>query len=373
MRLLDRYIARQFVLNVAVLYVILFCFVVTVDVSINLDRFSEVASKLSQTEDGPAEGFRHAVVTALVILDLWWPRLIQLFNYLLGLVMMGAMGFTCVQLLRNREFLAMVSAGQSLQRVLRPFVIAGIGLSLVQLANQELLVPRIAPLLPRQHTDAGQRTLDVSRVPLIKDGKGRLLYASSFDPESATLRDVFILETDEQGRAVYTIRTESAVWDKDAWVFESAQAESRLLDAGASPLVPERFETNINPTMLQMNQYKGYREALSFRQIGALLSRPDLLDAAAASEYQRLRWGRFSIIATNLLSLVIAAPFFITRLPTGVLGRTIVGSPILVTALMGGVLGASAAIPGMPALLGAFIPPLILLPIAIAAYGAVKT
>ena len=122
-----------------------------------------------------------------------------------------------------------------------------------------------------------------------------------------------------------------------------------------------------------MNQYKGYREALSFRQIGTLLERPDLLDEAAEAEYQRLRWGRFSVVLTNLLALVIAAPFFITRLPTGVLSRTIVGAPILVTALMGGVLGASAAVPGLPPLVGVFIPPLILLPLAIAAYGAVRT
>lgn len=371
MRLLDRYIARQFILNTAVLFVILFCFVVTVDVSINLNRFSKAAGLLAG--EGEVSTLRHALLTTLVIIDLWTPRLIQLFNYLLGLVMVGAMGFTCVQLLRNREFLAMVSAGQSLQRVLRPFIVAGILLSMVQLVNQELIVPWVAPLLPRQHTDAGQRTLAISRVPLLQDGNGRMLYASSFDPDKATLTDVFILETGEDGRATGVVRSEAATWDGEAWVLASPAAETRSLTPGSSPVPPERFETNINPTMLQMHQYKGYREALSFRQIGALLSRPDLLDAAAQAEYQRLRWGRFSIVATNLLALVIAAPFFITRLPTGVLSRTTMGAPILITALMGGVLGASAAIPGVPPLLGVFLPPLVLLPIAIAAFGAVKT
>lgn len=370
MRLLDRYIARQFVINVIVLFVILFCFVVTVDVSINLREFSRAATELSGDE---ASGVRHAVVTTLVIIDLWWPRLIQLFNYLLGLVMIGAMGFTCVQLLRNREFLAMVSAGQSLQRVLRPFVIAGIGLALVQLVNQELIVPRIAPLLPRQHRDAGQPTLDVSKVPLIRDGNGRLMYASAFDPAAGTLRDVFILETDGDGHAVAAVRAPEAEWEDGAWKLIDAVSETRSLTPAGRPVPPDRFETNINPTLLRMNQYKGYREALSFRQIGALLARPELLDAAAEAEYQRLRWGRFSIALTNLMALVIAAPFFITRLPTGVLSRTIVGAPVLVTALMGGVLGASAAIPGLPPLVGVFIPPLVLLPLAIAAYGAVKT
>ncbi len=184
---------------------------------------------------------------------------------------------------------------------------------------------------------------------------------------------MFILETDGEGRGVSVLRADSAVWRDGAWELKSPAAESRSLTPGEPPAAVARFETNVNPTLLRMNQYKGYREALSFRQIGALLSRPDLLDEAASAEYQRLRWGRFSIVATNLLALVIAAPFFITRLPTGVMGRTITGAPVLIVALMGGVLGASAAIPGVPPLLGTFIPPLVLLPIAIAAYGAVRT
>jgi lipopolysaccharide export system permease protein len=373
MTLLDRYIARQFLVNTAVLVVILFCFVVTVDVSINLSRFSKVAERLSATEQTEPDSVRHAIVTSLVILDLWWPRLLQLFNFLLGLVMVGAMGFTCTQILRHREFLAMVAAGISLQRVLRPLLIAAATLTAVQAVNQELIIPRIAPLLPRQHRDAGQRALDVSSVPLMADGAGRLLQAREFDPKAGELRGVFILETDEEGRAVIAVRAERARWDGLAWILESATAESRRLDTPPPGAAPERFETSIGPTRLSMQRYKGYREALSFRQIGALLERPDLLDDAAIAEYQRLRWGRFSIMLSNLLCVVIAAPFFITRLPTGVLGRTITCAPIAVTALIGGVLGASASLPGIPPILGVFLPPLVLLPIAIAAYGAIRT
>lgn len=372
MNLLDRYIARQFIVNVAVLFVILFCFVVTVDVSINLDRFSKVAARLSPTENGQTGPVRHAIITVLVILDLWWPRLLQLFNFLLGLVMVGAMGFTCTQILRHREFLAMVAAGLSLQRVLRPLIIAALGLCVVQAINQELIVPRIAPLLPRKHTEAGQRALRISAVPLMADGAGRLLHAREFDPRTAELRAVFILETDDTGKALHAFRADRAVWDGVAWALENPTAESRRLDTPAPP-APERFQTSIGPTRLSMQQYKGYREALSFRQIGQLLAQPEFLDEHSAGEYHRLRWGRFSIMLSNILCLVIAAPFFISRLPTGILQRTMTCAPIAVTALIGSVLGASASIPGFPPVLGVFVPPLILLPVAIAAFGAIRT
>lgn len=373
MSLLDRYIARQFITNVVVLFVILFCFVVTVDVSINLDRFNKVATRLSATGGNEPDTLRHVVVTILVILDLWWPRLLQLFNFLLGLVMVGAMGFTCTQILRNREFLAMVSAGQSLHRVLRPVLIAAVALTTVQAVNQELFVPRIAPLLPRQHGDAGRRDLDASHVPLMADGDNRLFYAEAFDPSEGELRGVFIIETDDEGRATAAVRAERALWDGEAWNLENATVESRRLNEPPRAGHPGRFVTGISPTRLRMQQYKGYREALSFRQIGMLLAREDMLDDDARAEYHRLRWGRFSIMLSNLLCLVIAAPFFVTRLLTGILSRTITCAAISVTALMGGVLGASAAIPGIPPVLGVFLPPLVLLPIAIAAFGAIKT
>jgi lipopolysaccharide export LptBFGC system permease protein LptF len=373
MNLLDRYIARQFLVNVLALFVILFCFVVTVDVSINLDKFNRVATKLAAQEGEEPGAARHVIVTALVILDLWWPRLLQLFNVLLGLVMVGAMGFTCAQILRHREFLAMVSAGQSLHRVLRPILIVALALSGLQAVNQELIVPRIAPLLPREHSDAGQRALEASRVPLMADGAGRLIYADEFDPEEATLHGLFVLETDETGRAERAIRAGTAVWDGRSWVLENARVETRRLGVDDPGPVPQRLDTGVGPTLLRMNQYKGYREALSFRQISQILDRRDLLDESAEAEFQRLRWSRFSIMLSNLLSLVIASPFFVSRLPTGVLARTMACAPIVVIALMGSVLGTEAAIPGIPPVLGVFVPPLVLLPGAIAAFGAIKT
>ena len=259
MSLLDRYIARQFIVNVAVLFVILFCFVVTVDVSINLDRFNRVATELSAVDGHETGTLRHVVVTILVILDLWWPRLLQLFNFLLGLVMVGAMGFTCTQFLRHREFLAMVSAGQSLHRVLRPILISALALTALQGVNQELIVPRIAPLLPRQHGDAGRRNLEVSRIPLMPDGDTRLLYAREFDPKAGELRGVFIIETDEAGRAIDAIRAERAVWDGEAWNLEDMTVESRLLNTPPRADVPSRFVTGLTPTRLRMQQYKAYR------------------------------------------------------------------------------------------------------------------
>src|SRR5947207_593492 len=102
MNTLDRYIARQYLFNVLALLVVLFSFVVAVDVSLNADKFIEAVNRI----DPHAGGIRKAALVALGVLDMWWPKLLQLFNYLVGLVLVAAMGFTFTQLVRNRELVA---------------------------------------------------------------------------------------------------------------------------------------------------------------------------------------------------------------------------------------------------------------------------
>ena len=50
MKILDRYIARQYATNIVSLYVILFAFVVTIDVAMNLDSFWRVAGGKASPE-----------------------------------------------------------------------------------------------------------------------------------------------------------------------------------------------------------------------------------------------------------------------------------------------------------------------------------
>ncbi|MCB1282212.1 MAG: LptF/LptG family permease, partial [Salinibacterium sp.] len=164
MTLLDRYIARQYLFNTLLLLVILGGFVVTIDVSLNINRFGRQAAELAsqQHAGGDPSDLRVATLTVFLIADLWWPRLLQLFNFMLGLVLVGAMGFTCAQLVRHRELVAVLAGGQSLIRLSRPIFIVAIGLTLVQVVNQEVMLPRIAPLLTRDPGEAGRHRLGAS-------------------------------------------------------------------------------------------------------------------------------------------------------------------------------------------------------------------
>ena len=157
MTTLDRSIARQFLFNTCALLVLLFSFVVAVDVSLNIDRFLRAAERMLEGEQ--PSGVRKLLVAALLVADLWWPKLLQLFSYMVGLALVGAMGFTLTQMVRHRELVAALAGGISLRRLARPLLVVSAVMIGLKVVDQEFVPsdPRIAPLLTRDHGDAGSR------------------------------------------------------------------------------------------------------------------------------------------------------------------------------------------------------------------------
>ena len=73
MTTLDRYIARQFLFNALALLILLFTFVVAIDVTLNIDRFVDRAKTL--TEGQETGSLRRATLTAILVFNLWGPKL----------------------------------------------------------------------------------------------------------------------------------------------------------------------------------------------------------------------------------------------------------------------------------------------------------
>ncbi len=378
MKTIDRYIARLYLTNVIALLVILSCFVVTIDFSLNVDRFVGRAREIAAEHEQESSSLRTGVVTVLLVADLWWPRLLQLYNFVLGLVLTGAMGFTVSQLVRHRELVAVLASGQSLRRVAAPVVLVAVALTGVQALNQELVLPRLAPLLTRDQGEAGQHELGAAHVPLTRDGLGRVWYARSFDADRGTLHGVYVWERDGQGRPVSRYFAEGATWSGDGWNLIGGVMESAT-DQGAQPQPVAHLKTNLDPTQLRVRRFQSYSQSLSWRQIGEMVHAVDALDpgssrsAADKARLERVRWGRVSMMVASLLSLTISMPFFLRKEPGSAVARALRCAPVAIVALMGGVLGASAPVPGVPPQVGVFLPVLILLPVAFASVYSIRT
>ena len=405
--ILDRYIARQFLFNALALLILLFTFIVAVDVTLNIDRFVERAKDLTQGQE--AGGLRRATLTAILVFNLWGPRLLQLFTYTVGLALVGSMGFTLTQMVRHRELVAMMASGISLRRVARPILLVAAVFMVLKLLDHEFLLshPRIAPLLVRDHGDAGNPTLTefnvlpTAEAPDPASKTRRVFMAQRFEPESGTLDNLDVWERDIAGVAIRRIHADKAVWrvvdGRGGWdLLAGSTPEHHAAHSGPSSAsgvwvqslrlpppgstnattdpgpVPARIVTDLGPDALIFRRHASYSQNLSWRQISTMLENQNI-EQSLHDKLQRIRWGRLATVLSGLLSLIITMPFFLLREPKNMLIQSVKCAPVGIVSILGSVMLTAMSVPGLPPGFAAMLPVFILLPIAIASVSWVRT
>jgi len=371
--LLDRHILLRFLGNFAVLLAVLFLFAVALDVILQLDDFvdaSRVAVEAGRFTSMP-------VAVAMAILNFHGPRLFQFFGMMVGLVSIGAMGFTLASMVRSRELVAMMAAGVGLVRVSVVILAGAFLLNLVQVLNGELLVPRLAPLLMRHHDAILRSGVERFEVPLTRERGNALIRAESFDPESGRLEGVLIIERAEGGRALARTAAAGAQWDptRGGWRLEAGERVGvALTPEDADGLIRrsepvEFFETELGPRHLLVRRFGQFASMLSIAEIESLRdgAGPELGRLVRAS------YGRFGQVAVNLLVLLVAMPCFLIRVPGPMLAPAVKVAAIGVVGTLGAITLMTVEIPGIPPALAAFLPAAVLLPIAVARIGSLRS
>ncbi len=374
MSLLDRYIVGRFLSNFAILFALLFVFAVAIDLLLQLDRFVDVVQ--ARTPDaGP---LRRTVVLAAVVLDFHGPRIFQFYAYMLGLLSIGAMGFTLAQMHRHRELVAVLASGVRLHRVAAPLICAVFGLNLLQLLNQESVLPHFAPLLIRKHGDIGQARVGAFEILLTADGDGNLLQAPTFDPETEILSQPTSLVRDETGRTARRITADAATWDElsGGWRLTQGVVMTPRPSARSEPSARfvrqsiELFETDLSPDVLNMRQSRQFAAMLSVKQIKKLLKsgQPEDRDVLV-----RFRYSRFTTVLINMLVLVITLPFFLLREPANLLRQSLLCAGTAIPAMLGALIGLTMDLPGITSIVEVFLPALVLIPIAMFQVTLIRT
>lgn len=374
MNLIDRHILTRFFANFAVLFSLLFVFAAAIDVIINLDRFVDAARDELDSDSGP---LRTPVKAVQLMLNFEGPRIFQFYAYLHGLVAVGAMGFTLAQMHRHRELVAVMASGVSLHRVAMPFIVAVFILSLVQLMNQEAVLPSIAPLLLRDHRQIGKAGVNEFEVRFTPDARGTLLQSPSFDPKTRTLQWPTILERDEAGRATRRIGADSATWDESrgGWVLTNAKVMTLRKEGAVGPdtirePMVDFYATDVSPQVLIVRRFGQFTAMLSMEQIRQMLRTPGVTDSSAL---RRHLYARFSSVLVNLLVMLIALPSFLLREPANLLLQSVQCAVMAVPAMIGAAIGMMVQLPGVTPAVSVFMPVLVLIPVALARITFVKT
>ena len=147
MRILDRQRLWAFTKAYFTCYTSLVGLYIVIDAFSNLDEFMKRADGFSELVN--VMGRYYLVHQALY------------FDQLGSVIGMMAAIFTVTWMQRNNEHLAMLAAGISTHRAIRPVLFASVIVSAFSVANQELIIPRYAEEIQKSHDDDGVRKVQV--------------------------------------------------------------------------------------------------------------------------------------------------------------------------------------------------------------------
>jgi lipopolysaccharide export system permease protein len=139
-RILDRERYWAFIKAYVICFVSLIGLYIVIDVFANFDEFAQRASGM-------------ALLQAMVRYYLVHSS--QFYDRLCGIISMMAAIFTVTWMQKNNEHLAMLAAGISTYRVIRPVWVSAIVVSLLAVVNQECIMPVFGEELQRAHKDDG--------------------------------------------------------------------------------------------------------------------------------------------------------------------------------------------------------------------------
>ena len=100
------------------------------------------------------------------------------FDQLGGVIGMMAAIFTVTWMQRNNEHLAILAAGISTHRAIRPVLFSSVIVSGLSVANQEIVIPRFAEEIQKSHDDDGMVKV---QVPSRYDSRGIMVDGSWAD------------------------------------------------------------------------------------------------------------------------------------------------------------------------------------------------
>jgi lipopolysaccharide export system permease protein len=378
LKLLDRYIIRQFLINFSILLVVLMTLFILVDLIIDFDEFLEAGQVHQDRWQGSP-----LLATIAITLGYYGPVVLLIYTFFNGLIVLAAMGFTLTGLLRNRELIAVVASGVSLYRVAAPIIVAGLLLILLALPVQEFVLPGMSAALTRSKSQLSRETYGMERRRLYYANAGDrdLLSAARFtvDGGNAKLHDVRIVQRDPDKMTYQLVTAQGAEWNKEQqrWRLIGVTAEQppnpgdgrargqRVTDAQAW------YDADLTPKVLLARRDERVANLLSIRDLQGMLGN-EALRPGQSVKLQQIIWSRFSLIVLNVLVLIIGLPFFLRRLPVNMLQPALRAAALCLGAWGAGLLLLQLPPGGLPIVI-AWLPVVLFLPVAAWALMSIRT
>jgi lipopolysaccharide export system permease protein len=145
LKLIDRQLARNYIKSYVVCLVSLISLYIVIDLFNNIDDFTQNGQSFFSSLHHIAHYYGYMST--------------HIFDRLSEAIVLLAAMFTVAWMQRSNELLPQLSAGVCTRRVIRPVLLSACALVLVNVANQELLIPSLRPVF--RDDPKGERTVAV--------------------------------------------------------------------------------------------------------------------------------------------------------------------------------------------------------------------
>jgi len=315
--ILDRYLLRNLLINYLIGLSVMISLYIALDMFVNMDEFTEHGYPLS---------------TVIVnIIDFYLPNVLLYFAQLSGVITAYACFAVLSRMRKLNEMTAILASGVSLYRVAVPIIAFGIGTTALLVIDTELLIPRVAHKLARDHDEAGHAR--AYEVVFLQDRDDALVSAQQFHPIIRDLRNMLVIRRDAKGRVVETIEADHATWeppnavhDVGWWKLERSRETSRAVrrSTGLAPRedltvsYPAHYASELSPEAIEVRQAAGWISFLSLSGLKQL----EAEGSANRAEIIRTRHARVAQPIVAVVLLLLGLPFFLDRSRGNVLADT---------------------------------------------------
>ncbi|MEN8126473.1 MAG: LptF/LptG family permease [Planctomycetota bacterium] len=319
MKILDRYIAKNFLYGYFIALFVMIGMFLTIDLFMNLDEFAELLG----AEDADGRVLTMGDVMANIV-RFYSVRCALWYKDMAGMIVVIAAVFSLTRMTRNNELVAVMASGMSLKRILAPILLLSVLLTGLVVVDQEFFIPKHAYELTRDHDEMSYE--DTYSIWFIGDDKGSLFCSRQYVEKDKTFHDPFIIMRqpiegrDEIYRVIGKIRAAKAVYDdqRGGWALTGGR---RIMlggdvDSGQAyrPESIDFYPSNLTAADIPIRNREGFKSLLSLRQLTELENNPGVrttdLAALALQKHSRI-----TDPIINLIMLMVALPVLVCRDP----------------------------------------------------------
>ncbi len=365
MKILDRYVVKNFLIGYCISFCVLVGLRMIIDLFVNLDEFTEHADL----------GTLAVIKNILVFYGL---NCTLYFRDFAGMITVVAAAFSLGKMVRSNELVAVMASGVSLKRVIAPIILLALFFTIVLVIDQEFIIPPLGDKLVRGHDDIpGQESYNVY---FIGDGNGSLICSQKFDVETSTLYNPTIITrslipNSQSWRVTGRISAEEANYDPQtgSWVFVNGRFVARDSDKGVQPIAS--YASDVTPRDIPVRRKSRHKTLLSWLQLSTLAAQGTKIKDV----FQLYAQMQFHITepVINLVMLMISLPILVCRDPKAMKSAIMISfaatAMCFITTFVCKMLAAEVIFDRVIPELWAWLPIFIFLPIAFIEFDSMKT